>query len=79
MNLIEFRVGTIRNSLFYMRKWTPFLPQVGDHVRLNGLIYRVIDRYIGMDDHTVIFLENAFGVSANQEWVFPKKRSYNRR
>jgi hypothetical protein len=54
------------------------IPQQGDIVRFEAEMYTVSARYIGMDDHVVVFVKPAPEISGHKAWVFPKRRKYDR-
>jgi len=74
---IEFRVGNPVSSSYLDRKWVPIIPQRRDIVRLGGKMYTVGHRYIGLDDHIILFLKRDPSIS-DKHWVFPLRRKYAR-
>ena len=78
MYLCEFRKGMPSYSENIRSAWVPTIPQQGDIVRLGAEMYTVSARYIGMDDHVVIFVKPSTEISGHKAWVFPKRRKYDR-
>lgn len=78
MHLCEFRRGGPTSSKYVTKRWVTVVPQRKDIVRLNGEMYTVSDRYIGIDDHVVLFIEPAPAIAGNKYWIFPRKRDYAR-
>ena len=78
MYLCEFRTGSPVSSGYMIRKWVTVLPIQNDIVRIAGQMHTVSDRYIGMDDHAVVFVKPAPEISGHKVWVFPRRRKYDR-
>ena len=78
MYMCEFRTGSPTRSKYMARKWVQLVPQRKDIVRLDGQMYTISRRYIGMDDHIVLFITPAPEVLGNKLWVFPRRRKYAR-
>jgi hypothetical protein len=75
---VEFRVGNPVSSEFLDKKWVPVVPQRKDIVRLGGKMYTVEHRYIGVDDHIVLFIKRDPGISGDKHWKYPLSRRYAR-